>query len=913
LNFSKSQPALLDGKVGMRTFAETVIYILCLEKTNLKVKRLRGEVEEKLQARSSLTELLAEVQTKQADLVLLEDFLKREKNRMCNRNRRLTEANKSVELMEKALTRLSTEIEKDRALYYEKMQEYVALREQLLWVNAQLMIRRKNMTGQLASIFYPQQSTSSSNCTCESVYRIAGLHLPDAENYRKHCYLEISSALGYVALLIIILSSIFDVPLSHEVKFAGSRSVIFDFSLQNSNNTIQTFPLYTSRSNKITFNYGVFLLNRNIAQFRRNLGLPTADLRCTLANVANLFEKFSGTLSDSNLINRTTRSNFPSSSTVEVRSLNRLDNFETSLASTSDDVPMMANDDRSTSLPTLLPLLSTDSERHCVLSLRPPVRIGIAKIISNRARFFVPAGWSFAAPYCLWTNRPAGQWRHKNVVKIFLFPKFLPHTGRLAAFTGGNFHNLRQQWDKRRRFYNTFAQSRHSGTAPVRFNDGRPSRRRRQIFFFFCTGPIMFGHSTGMLRWSSLLLTIVVILLYSRSTDSIRWLALGQSNKLWNHAQHCPRTRFERKRYGLAGVQTRLCKRHADLMPIIMKSASQSVMVCQQQFKNYRWNCSSVRQVPKLPPDLTKGTREQALVYALSAAAVAHGIAKACSSGTIAYCPCGNAVSGAKFDDYIRRGCSDNVPYGQKVSKEWTKIKKFKAAMRLQQQQQQQQQQLQQKQQQFQRSRYRNRKRVQSQRSYHDDIMRYMRENRNVYPYLHKKPKRIVLAPRARMNHHNYRIINHMLELKCKCHGVSGSCNLKTCWKVLPPLIQIGEMLRKKYSRAAEVRWLNGGNSARYNVEPYALVGRVTEDDLVYIRKSPDYCTEDRRVGSIGTQGRTCNATEQSSAGCDSMCCGRGHEIVFEYVISNCRCRYVHCCYVECDRCRELAEKHVCK
>ncbi|KRX91075.1 Protein Wnt-11b-2 [Trichinella pseudospiralis] len=322
----------------------------------------------------------------------------------------------------------------------------------------------------------------------------------------------------------------------------------------------------------------------------------------------------------------------------------------------------------------------------------------------------------------------------------------------------------------------------------------------------------MFGHTAGMLRWS-FLLTIVVILLYSRSTDSIRWLALGQSNKLWNHAQHCPRTRFERKRYGLAGVQTRLCKRHADLMPIIMKSASQSVMICQQQFKNYRWNCSSVRQVPKLPPDLTKGTREQALVYALSAAAVAHGIAKACSSGTIAYCPCGNAVSGAKFDDYIRKGCSDNVPYGQKI-------------------------------------------------------------------------------------------INHMLELKCKCHGVSGSCNLKTCWKVLPPLMQ------KKYSRAAEVRWLSGGNSARYSVEPYALVGRVTEDDLVYIRKSPDYCTEDPRVGSIGTQGRTCNATEQSSAGCDSMCCGRGHEIVFEYVISNCRCRYVHCCYVECDRCRELAEKH---
>lgn len=44
-----------------------------------------------------------------------------------------------------------------------------------------------------------------------------------------------------------------------------------------------------------------------------------------------------------------------------------------------------------------------------------------------------------------------------------------------------------------------------------------------------------------------------------------------------------------------------------------------------------------------------------------------------------------------------------------------------------------------------------------------------------------------------------------MLQTECKCHGVSGSCTVRTCWRTLPSFRQIGDALMKKYYRARPV------------------------------------------------------------------------------------------------------------
>lgn len=174
----------------------------------------------------------------------------------------------------------------------------------------------------------------------------------------------------------------------------------------------------------------------------------------------------------------------------------------------------------------------------------------------------------------------------------------------------------------------------------------------------------------------------------------------------------------------------------------------------------------------------------------------------------------------------------------------------------------------------------------------------------------------------------------------CKCHGVSGSCTTKTCWKTLPPFQVIGDQLMNRYLHAKRLitsgllvvtRQRNGdekkqrlrdttANSLR-NVQKAITVRSPPPApkprDLVFLDQSPNYCDRNARLGSFGTSGRQCNVTSMSTDhqmySCDIMCCGRGYN-THQYVRAfQCQCKFVWCCTVQCETCSELAYYHSCK
>ena len=150
------------------------------------------------------------------------------------------------------------------------------------------------------------------------------------------------------------------------------------------------------------------------------------------------------------------------------------------------------------------------------------------------------------------------------------------------------------------------------------------------------------------------------------------------------------------------------------------------------------------------------------------------------------------------------------------------------------------------------------------------------------------------------------------MKVQCKCHGVSGSCELKTCWRAMPTFREVGLLLKEKFDGATEVQQKRAG-SRRKLVPTNTQFKPHTLSDLVYLEASPDFCEYDVKTGSLGTQGRLCNKSSRAIDGCELMCCGRGYNTRRKTVIERCQCKFHWCCYVKCQKCQREVEEHYCR
>lgn len=167
------------------------------------------------------------------------------------------------------------------------------------------------------------------------------------------------------------------------------------------------------------------------------------------------------------------------------------------------------------------------------------------------------------------------------------------------------------------------------------------------------------------------------------------------------------------------------------------------------------------------------------------------------------------------------------------------------------------------------------------------------------------------------------------MQVRCKCHGMSGSCELKTCWKTVPDFRKVGRILKNRFRSALQVDQSNMGNgppvipsrrpknkkkfqknlsanAKQPNLNPKPKKNkkkRGIENELLYYQKSPNFCEKDASLDVFGTTGRICNKTSDANDGCGNLCCGRGYNMIRRIRTKRCNCKFHWCCEVQCETC----------
>ena len=128
----------------------------------------------------------------------------------------------------------------------------------------------------------------------------------------------------------------------------------------------------------------------------------------------------------------------------------------------------------------------------------------------------------------------------------------------------------------------------------------------------------------------------------------------------------------------------------------------------------------------------------------------------------------------------------------------------------------------------------------------------------------------------------------------CKCHGQSGSCTQKTCWRTAPDDRKVRHKLTKKYDSAAKIM----------RAVPAELRELVSRNRLLYTEPKRTYCAT--------TAGRECLPDSNETNGCKQMCCNRGYlhkqtTVIDEY------CRFIWPSSVKCEPAIKTVSTYLCK
>ncbi|ELT92804.1 hypothetical protein CAPTEDRAFT_182518, partial [Capitella teleta] len=304
-----------------------------------------------------------------------------------------------------------------------------------------------------------------------------------------------------------------------------------------------------------------------------------------------------------------------------------------------------------------------------------------------------------------------------------------------------------------------------------------------------------------------------------------------------------------RKSRKLGGKQHEMCRNEPEIVEEVANGAKMAISECQHQFRHRRWNCTTAnRSIQRV---LKHDTREAAFVHSLTSAGVLYAVTQACSLGLLLQCMCDNSVMDRSTDGkWEWAGCNEDVRFGSRKAAEFL------------------------------------------------DIPPTQRNDVQGRILLHNNK-----AGRASVAKYQQKI--------CKCHGLSGSCELKTCVLKMPSFRDVGDRLKERFDGAYKVSIANDGRNI-IPIEDHDAARRPSGENLVYLDESPSFCKPSRKQGSLGTLDRLCNPDTSTTDSCDIMCCGRGYRSYKVVVQENCRCQFKWCCKVICQTCSRTLSIHRC-
>ncbi|KAM6317113.1 UV radiation resistance-associated gene protein isoform 2-T2 [Aegotheles albertisi] len=254
-----------------------------IKQTQVTVQKIGREIEEKLRCTSTSNELKKESECLQLKILVLRNELERQKKALGQEVASLHKEKNMLHDRENAFETEYQKLQEHNESLHESRKECTAKRELFLKTNAQQTIRCKQLLSELSYI-YPIDLNDQKD------YFVCGVKLPNSEDFQAKDDGSIAVALGYTAHLVSMISYFLQVPLRYPIIHKGSRSTIKDNINDKLTEKEREFPLYPKGVEKLQFEYGVYLLNKNIAQLRYQHGLSTPDLRQTLPNLKNFME-----------------------------------------------------------------------------------------------------------------------------------------------------------------------------------------------------------------------------------------------------------------------------------------------------------------------------------------------------------------------------------------------------------------------------------------------------------------------------------------------------------------------------------------------------------------------------------------------------------------------------------------------